>query len=828
MSPRPGRGDRVGLGIVAKVVLALSLAATVSLGAGLLAGLAFVQMGRGLEQTTTTHLPMLVGTAELVRAAYWQVSMGPDILLARTGLMRDELLREVARAAAERTAILRRLHGLAPDDQDLYKLGQRFSEFGAMLEEFTSLANTRLAVEQRILTLTMRLRHLATRIGEYRTTDPCGALWQRHAWQGVTELLASHGTRSAGEVARLRARFATSLTGMQHPTGCGRPPPGVAPTRIQTEMAELAGTQGLFALREQALALRYALEDQLSRSHFLADALLEAVDEQFQAVQRQASEHGAALRRLATSRIIALVLGSALLLATIAGTYLYLGRTLLSPILQLNRAIETSTRGGAACFPAAGHDEVGLLVHAVRDFIGALRGREAELSRARQEAERANRHKSEFLAHISHELRAPLGIILGYADLLHRAPEQGESARQQLGLIRASALHLRQLIDDLLDVAAIEAGRLRPQSEDTDLARLLAEVVQMMAASAATRGLAFHSRLDPGLPARVFTDGRRLRQILLNLLGNAVKYTDTGSVTLVARAVGGGSRPRLRFLVADTGTGIAPADRSRLFEAFQQLRPGQPGSGLGLAISRELVRLLGGRLRLHSRPGTGSCFGFSITVARLADGTADTEQPMLGYAGPRQRLLVVDDQFEQRALLRDLLAPLGFQVDLAADRAGALRCAAAMPPALVLMDLNLGADSGLAVTRTLRRLLAPARPPVIAVSALPPAPSDAGDSFEAHLLKPVTPTALLSAIGECLGLDWLAAPGPSLPPRLELDTLMELVQWQDWQQVSEWCDDLAAGQPEYSDFAGAVRARAAARRADALLDWLGNIRAGSL
>ena len=828
MSGRTWRVGRPRPGIVTQVVLVLSLAATVSLGACLLAALAFVQMQRGLEQTTTTHLPMLVGTAELVRAAYRQVAMGPDILLARTGLMRDELLREVARAAEERRSTLHRLHALAPDDQGLQRLARQFSEFAGLLEEFTALANSRLAVEEHTLTLTMRLHHLADAVAEADDAGDCADPWQYLAWHRIIHLLASHGARSTGEVARLQTLADAHGLDLPADPDCSAPPADSRLARIHAELAELAGAEGLFALREQALGLRYALEDQLARSRYLAETLLTTVDEQFQSVQREAGAHGAALGRLATSRIIALLLGSLLLLGTIAGTYLYLSRVLLRPILSLNRAIEISTRGGEAHFPQARRDEVGRLVDAVRHFIDTLRGRETELSRARREAERANRHKSEFLARISHELRAPLGIILGYADLLARAPEQSAPARQQCGLIRASALHLRQLIDDLLDLGAVEMGRLQTVSEDTDLHRLLEEVAQMMATSAADKGLGFHSRLDPALPARVVVDSRRLRQILLNLLGNAVKYTETGNITLVARAVGDTDHPQLRFLVADSGIGIASRDRARLFEAFQQLRPGQPGSGLGLAISRELVRLLGGRLRLHSRPGVGSCFGFAIPVTMPLAGAPAVAQPMLGYAGPRRRLLVVDDQPAQRTLLRDLLAPLDFQVDLAADRAQALQLATANPPALVLMDLNLGGDSGLAVARALRERLAPAPPPVIAVSALPPALADDDASFTTHLLKPVTPDALLGAIGESLGLAWLAGPEPPPPPRLELDTLTELVSWEDWQQIDEWCDDLAAGQPALAGFAGAVRSRAASRTPGPLLAWLDGVRTRSL
>ena len=297
-------------------------------------------------------------------------------------------------------------------------------------------------------------------------------------------------------------------------------------------------------------------------------------------------------------------------------------------------------------------------------------------------------------------------------------------------------------------------------------------------------------------------------------------------------AVGSEAQPAVRFLVADTGVGIASRDRERLFEAFQRLRSGQSGSGLGLAISRELVRLLGGRLHLHSRPGAGSCFGFRLPVTVLPATAPDPAPPVVGYAGPRRRLLIVDDEAAQRSLLRDLLVPLGFEIQLAGDRAGALVWLASAPPSLVLMDLALGGDSGHDLTRLLRQRLAPTPLPVVAISALPPAQAHAEETgFDAYLLKPVTVDGLIDAIGQSLGLTWLHA-APSIPflgtpPRLELDTVMELVRWGEWQQVEEWCEDLLAGRPDLGDFVDRLRVEIASRQPQGLLAWLASIRAAS-
>ena len=373
-----------------------------------------------------------------------------------------------------------------------------------------------------------------------------------------------------------------------------------------------------------------------------------------------------------------------------------------------------------------------------------------ELATARDAAEVANRAKSTFLTTMSHELRTPLNGILGFAQILLSDPAMSVGQREGVATIQRSGEHLLTLINDILDLAKVESGKLDLQPEVFELLPLLNSLVELLAVRARAKGLAlqFEAR---DLPERVVGDPRRLRQVLLNLLGNAIKFTDQGVVRLtVTRG--------LCFQVEDTGPGISAADQERLFQPFCQFGPAQKqaeGTGLGLSISRRLVELMGGRLQAKSVPGQGSCFSFELAMMEVQTPDRPAAIKERCYA-PGKRILVVDDVAENRAICRGLLAPLGFEVDQAADGPSALLRVEVSPPDLILLDLTMPGMSGLEV---MARLRPACRIPVIMVTASAFAEDrqraqDAGcDGF---LSKPVERESLLDEV------DRLLSVGPSL------------------------------------------------------------------
>jgi len=411
--------------------------------------------------------------------------------------------------------------------------------------------------------------------------------------------------------------------------------------------------------------------------------------------------------------------------------------------------------------------------------ISERREQEAQLRAAKDSAEAATRAKSEFLASMSHELRTPLNGVLGYTQLLQRDRGLRPGQREALDAIAKCGTHLLELINDVLDLSRIEAGRVDIEATTTDLAQLLIDLKYVVAEAARQKGLLLSMTIAPGVPRRVVLDGRHLRQVLLNLLGNAVKFTPQGEVRLTIEAV---DDARLYFEVTDTGIGIAPEALVRIFEAFNQTREGAAagGTGLGLAISRHLIQTMGDELKVESTPGQGSRFYFALPLVRATDGPGaidddvESEEPSLdARLAPGQDLmaLVADDSTVNRRILARLLESAGVRVITAAGGVEALRLVQEHRPDVVFMDLRMGDLDGLETTRRIKADPAVASIPVIAVTA-----SAFGNTREAaraagcvaYLSKPVRAESLFAALHDHLAVRFESSPGPAAAEEPEL------------------------------------------------------------
>jgi len=390
---------------------------------------------------------------------------------------------------------------------------------------------------------------------------------------------------------------------------------------------------------------------------------------------------------------------------------------------------------------------------------------EAQLRTAKDSAEAATRAKSEFLASMSHELRTPLNGVLGYTQLLQRDRGLRPGQREALEAIAKCGTHLLELINDVLDLSRIEAGRIDIEATTTDLVQLLIDLKYVVAEAARQKGLLLSMTIAPGVPRRVVLDGRHLRQVLLNLLGNAVKFTVQGEVRLTIESI---DDARLYFEVSDTGIGIEAEALTRIFEAFSQTREGAAagGTGLGLAISRHLIQTMGDELKVVSAPGQGSRFYFALPLVKPTDDWISADEPETAMEpsldsrlapGEDLTAVVADDSTVNRRILARLLESAGVRVITAAGGHEALRLAREHRPDVVFMDLRMGDMDGLETTRRIKADPTIWTIPVIAVTA-----SAFGDTREAartagciaYLSKPVRAESLFAALHEHLGVQF--------------------------------------------------------------------------
>lgn len=396
----------------------------------------------------------------------------------------------------------------------------------------------------------------------------------------------------------------------------------------------------------------------------------------------------------------------------------------------------------------------------------------AKLGRASEAAEAANEAKTRYLVAVSHEIRSPLNAIYGYAQLLER--DEAMAGAEAGRVIRRSAEHVTNLVESLLDISRIESGVVRLRSDVVDVRALFEGVADMFRMQAASKGLALHLELSERLPRYTRTDERRLRQMLINLVSNAIKYTDAGAATITV-----GYRSQVADIeVRDTGAGIAADDLERIFQPFERgsgpETQRQPGIGLGLAITRALARIMGGDIEVASRPGEGSIFRLRLLLPALAQPPEEEgghAGRLIGYDGDPRTILAIDDDAAQRTAMQTLLQPLGFTVHTASGGAEGIALAAAYPVDLVLLDIQMPGISGWETAERLRAAHGPALR-IVMVSADAHefhAGNDGRSAHDAFVTKPVAFDTLLGAIGTQLGLTWRreaeAAAAPSAAPQ---------------------------------------------------------------
>jgi signal transduction histidine kinase/CheY-like chemotaxis protein len=392
---------------------------------------------------------------------------------------------------------------------------------------------------------------------------------------------------------------------------------------------------------------------------------------------------------------------------------------------------------------------------------------DAELQRAKEKAEAANQAKSRYVVGLSHELRTPLNAVMGYAQILERDAQLPENRRGSAQVIRRSAEHLSGLVDGLLDISKIEAGRLQVYSSEVNIQDFLDQIVDMFRLQAEAKGLEFRHHRSSALPVYVRTDEKRLRQILVNLLSNAIKFTSAGHVSFAVSY----RMQVASFTVEDSGSGIAPADLDHVFEPFvrgeAERNSFTPGLGLGLTITKLLTETLGGEITVSSEVGVGTRFQARLMLAKVERPTRRLApvQDIVGYQGPRRIIMVVDDNADHRQMMHEMLEPLGFDMAAAVDGPSCLQTVEAARPDLFFIDIRMPGMSGWDLVERLRAGGIGA--PIVMLSAnigdgANPTSADAGHSDT--LAKPFDLNQLVDKLGRHLGLEWVHPVRDALRP----------------------------------------------------------------
>ncbi len=759
---RGGVGRRVGLGLLVMVGVLLSVSGT--------ALYDLAQFRHALSDLSNGALPRITTGAVLNGGLQQVLSQATRLGAAASHPERRVTLAELT---ANLTAVTQSAHALSGIEGGATLAGV-LGTLVPTVEDLDRLVAERIAAAARADAALDETRGLSaeagTLVAAVLPTLPPDRLGPLTAWTNtvnrvLNESAHAGNSRFQRDILRAQRDAAAALSALPS-LHAGLPPEQAERfadlnRRLETALLGPSGLLPSLIERQAAIARSKALTHQVL---VMVEEVVKIAHALFERINAAAAGEAHGLSELAASQNRILVGLGALGFLVALGVYLYLRRFLTLRLVRLNDAVLDRVEGRETPLPDGGTDEIATISCSIRHFLDEIARRQQQVEEARRRAEEASRAKSDFLANMSHEIRTPMNAILGLSHLALRA---GAPPRQRgyLTRIRASATALLGIINDILDVSKIEAGMLTLERVPFDLTTVLDMVAGTATLSAEEKGLALRLEVAPDVPTALLGDPLRLGQVLLNLVNNAVKFTERGgvdlSVTAASRTAG---EAELRFAVRDTGIGMTAEQVSRLFQPFAQADSSTTrrygGTGLGLAISRRLAVMMGGGITVDSTPGQGSTFRFAVT-AGVQDGPAPAladpglagllvEEPLRGL-----RVLVADDNAINRLVAREILEDAGLAVTAVGSGAEAVRLA--LEPgagyAALLSDIQMPDMDGFEVARAIRRYCGTDRLPIIAMTAHALEEERRrclAAGMDDHIAKPVEPHRLVAVLNRWL------------------------------------------------------------------------------